>query len=156
MARSEANFAKFAPVLEEWLALIKETSTLIDPSRPAYDVALEDFEKGMTSARIDEIFTQVRCWRKPKICTCGWTWRGRKRGLCGCQQQGLFLRCYASLTWPPSIPICMPQLLALALPEDWKMYIGLYCGISTALLLRSPSRLAALDTVALDSACEQS
>jgi len=59
-ARGEADFAKFAPVLEEWVALIKETSQLIDPSRPAYDVALEEFEKGMTSARIDEIFTQVQ------------------------------------------------------------------------------------------------
>ena len=58
-ARGESNFAKFAPVLEEWVSLIKETSALIDPSRPPYDVALEEFEKGMTSARIDEIFTQV-------------------------------------------------------------------------------------------------
>ena len=58
-ARSESNFAKFAPILEEWVSLIKEASALIDPSRPAYDVALEEFEKGMTSDRIDEIFTQV-------------------------------------------------------------------------------------------------
>ncbi|CAL5221981.1 g4264 [Coccomyxa viridis] len=59
-ARGESNFAKFAPVLEEWVSLIKETSALIDPSRSPYDVALEEFEKGMTSARIDEIFTQVK------------------------------------------------------------------------------------------------
>ena len=58
-ARGESNFARFAPVLEEWVSLIKEISALIDPSRPPYDVALEEFEKGMTSARIDEIFTQV-------------------------------------------------------------------------------------------------
>ena len=53
------------------MALVKETSALIDPSRPAYDVALEEFEKGMTSERIDKIFTQVCCWCKPEICTCG-------------------------------------------------------------------------------------
>lgn len=53
------------------MALVKETSALIDPARPAYDVALEEFEKGMTSARIDEIFMQVGCLCKPKICTCG-------------------------------------------------------------------------------------
>ena len=41
------------------MSLVREASGLIDPSRPAYDVALEEFEKGMTSARIDEIFTQV-------------------------------------------------------------------------------------------------
>ena len=58
-ARSESSFAKSAPVLEEWVSLVREASALIDPSRPAYDVALEEFEKGMTSARIDKIFTQV-------------------------------------------------------------------------------------------------
>lgn len=32
---------------------------MIDPSRPAYDVLLEEFEPGMTSARIDAIFEEV-------------------------------------------------------------------------------------------------
>ncbi|BDA49961.1 Thermostable carboxypeptidase 1 [Coccomyxa sp. Obi] len=59
-ARSEKDFSKFAPVLEEWVALVRESSQLVDPSRPAYDVALEEFEKGMTAARLDEVFTQVR------------------------------------------------------------------------------------------------
>ncbi len=58
-ARSEKDFSKFAPVLEEWVALVRESSQLVDPSRPAYDVALEEFEKGMTAARLDEVFTQV-------------------------------------------------------------------------------------------------
>lgn len=66
-ARSESNFAKFAPVLEEWVSLVRETSALIDSARPAYDVALEEFEKGMTSARINEIFTQVS--RSLHFCT---------------------------------------------------------------------------------------
>jgi hypothetical protein len=30
--------------------------------RPVYDTLLDDFEKGMTSARLDEIFGEV-CWR---------------------------------------------------------------------------------------------
>lgn len=38
---------------------VREASALVDPSRPAYDVALEEFEKGMTSARLDEVFMQV-------------------------------------------------------------------------------------------------
>ncbi len=58
-ARAEKDFSKFAPILEEWVALVRESSQLVDPSRPAYDVALEEFEKGMTSARLDEVFTQV-------------------------------------------------------------------------------------------------
>lgn len=59
-ARAEKDFSKFAPILEEWVALVRESSQLVDPARPAYDVALEEFEKGMTSARLDEVFTQVR------------------------------------------------------------------------------------------------
>lgn len=31
----------------------------IDLSKPAYDVLLDDYEKGMTSARLDEIFSEV-------------------------------------------------------------------------------------------------
>lgn len=58
-ARAEKDFSKFAPILEEWVALVRESSQLVDPSRPAYDVALEEFEKGMTSARLNEVFTQV-------------------------------------------------------------------------------------------------
>lgn len=58
-ARAEKDFSKFAPVLEEWVALVREAAHLVDPARPAYDVALEEFEKGMTAARLDEVFTQV-------------------------------------------------------------------------------------------------
>ena len=32
--------------------------------RPPYDVLLDDFEKGMTSARLDEIFAQARAVSK--------------------------------------------------------------------------------------------
>ena len=59
------------------MSLIKETSALIDPSRPAYDVALEEFEKGMTSARIEEIFTQVsRALHSVVIIACWMTGSG--------------------------------------------------------------------------------
>ncbi|KAK9833280.1 hypothetical protein WJX81_002396 [Elliptochloris bilobata] len=60
VAREAKDFAKFAPVLEEWVALTREACSLIDPSRPAYDVALDEFEKGFTSARLDEVFSQLR------------------------------------------------------------------------------------------------
>ena len=64
-ARGEADFGKFAPVLEEWVALVREASSLIDASRPPYDVALEEFEKGMTSSQLDSIFMQAR---RPVLC----------------------------------------------------------------------------------------
>lgn len=38
VARETKDFAKFAPVLEEWVALTREACSLIDASRPAYDV----------------------------------------------------------------------------------------------------------------------
>ena len=40
VARETKDFAKFAPVLEEWVALTREACALIDASRPAYDVRL--------------------------------------------------------------------------------------------------------------------
>ena len=35
------------------------TTLCVRPLRPVYDVLLDDFEKGMTAARLDEIFGQV-------------------------------------------------------------------------------------------------
>ena len=75
MARGAADFASFAPVLEEWVGLVREVSSLIDPSRPPYDVALEEFEKGMTAARLDEVFSQARVERH-RVVGKTRTWRG--------------------------------------------------------------------------------
>lgn len=58
-ARDEADFSQFAPVLQEWVDLLKKYAQAIDSSRSIYDVLLDDFEKGMTSSRLDEIFTEV-------------------------------------------------------------------------------------------------
>ena len=58
-ARDAADFNQFAPVLQEWVDLLRKYAAAIDPSRPIYDVLLDDFEKGMTSSRLDEIFTEV-------------------------------------------------------------------------------------------------
>ena len=49
----------FAPKLEEWVQLSREIAKSIDPSRPAYDVLLDQYEKGMTMERLDPIFKQV-------------------------------------------------------------------------------------------------
>mmetsp|Transcript_28741 Transcript_28741/g.39724 ORF Transcript_28741/g.39724 Transcript_28741/m.39724 type:complete len:556 (-) Transcript_28741:269-1936(-) len=59
-AREENDFYQFAPVLQQWIDLTKEKCALIDPSRPVYDVCLDEFERGMTSRRLDEIFKQVK------------------------------------------------------------------------------------------------
>jgi Zn-dependent M32 family carboxypeptidase len=59
-ARAASDFSQFAPVLEQWLSLTREKCAAIDPARSPYDVSLDTFERGMTSARLDEIFAAVR------------------------------------------------------------------------------------------------
>ena len=59
-ARESGEYGAFAPVLEEWVGLTKARCELIAPGADAYDVALDDYERGMTSARLREIFTVVR------------------------------------------------------------------------------------------------
>uniref|UniRef100_A0A7S1WYZ1 Carboxypeptidase n=1 Tax=Tetraselmis chuii TaxID=63592 RepID=A0A7S1WYZ1_9CHLO len=66
-ARKSGDFSKFAPVLQEWVKLTRERCAIIDPSRPAYDVCLDDFEKGMTSDRLDTIFSTLRASLVPLI-----------------------------------------------------------------------------------------
>jgi carboxypeptidase Taq len=58
-ARKESDFSKFAPFLQQWVDVNKQKAAAIDPSLPPYDVLLDDYEKGMTSARLDEIFAEV-------------------------------------------------------------------------------------------------
>eukprot|EP00775_Hariotina_reticulata_P006119 gene6119-6358_t len=59
-ARKDADFSKFAPFLQQWVDVNQQKAAAIDPSKPVYDVLLDDYEKGMTSARLDEIFAEVR------------------------------------------------------------------------------------------------
>lgn len=49
---------------------------LIDPAAKPYDVLLDDYEKGMTSARLDGVFKQVRLVRR------------RLRAMHACMQAG--------------------------------------------------------------------
>ena len=55
-AREAKDWSLFAPKLQEWLNLTREMCAAVDPSKPAYDVALDDYEKGMTSERLDAVF----------------------------------------------------------------------------------------------------
>jgi carboxypeptidase Taq len=60
VARQNNDFSAFAPILEEWVALRKQRASLIDPNKKPYDVLLDEYEKGMTSERIDAIFSTVK------------------------------------------------------------------------------------------------
>eukprot|EP00798_Chlamydomonas_sp_ICE-L_P004774 gene4774-34532_t len=58
-AKEAKDFSIFAPVLKEWVDVLRQKAAAIDPSKPVYDVLLNEWEKGMTSARVDEVFDQV-------------------------------------------------------------------------------------------------
>lgn len=66
-ARASNNFPSFAPVLESWLELTREKCAAINGAAPPYDVALESFEKGLTSARLDEVFAELRAGLVPLL-----------------------------------------------------------------------------------------
>lgn len=44
----------------QWVELSKAKAKCINPDLPVYDVLLDTYEKGMTSARINEVFSKVR------------------------------------------------------------------------------------------------
>ena len=58
-ARKDSDFSKFAPFLQQWVDVNQQKAAAIDPTKPVYDVLLDDYEKGMTAARLDEIFAEV-------------------------------------------------------------------------------------------------
>lgn len=66
-SRKTSNFALFAPSLQEWVTVNRQRASYIDDSLPAYDVLLDMFEKGMTSVRLNEIFSEVRSGLVPLI-----------------------------------------------------------------------------------------
>jgi carboxypeptidase Taq len=66
-ARKASDFSMFAPFLQQWVDLNIEKAKYLDPTRKVYDVLLDDYEKGMTSARLDEIFDEVRTGLVPLI-----------------------------------------------------------------------------------------
>ncbi len=60
-ARKASDFSLFQPALQQWVDANISKAKFINPTaaRP-YDVLLDEYERGMTSARIDQIFSEVR------------------------------------------------------------------------------------------------
>lgn len=61
-ARKASDFSKFAPALQTWVDLSKEKAACLNPDAPAYDVLLDNYERGMTSERLKTIFAEVGGW----------------------------------------------------------------------------------------------
>jgi carboxypeptidase Taq len=59
-ARAENDFAAFAPVLEEVVALKREEGAALAAGGDLYDAMLQDYEPGTTGAEIEAIFSAMR------------------------------------------------------------------------------------------------
>ena len=59
-AKAESNFARFRPYLERIVALRQEYARLFAPYDHIYDPLLDDFEPGMKTAQVRDIFAALR------------------------------------------------------------------------------------------------
>ncbi|MBI3786356.1 MAG: carboxypeptidase M32 [Deltaproteobacteria bacterium] len=66
-ARESGDFGLLAPYLQHIVDLEREVAGRIDPSRPPYDVLLEEFEPGATTDGLEQVLGQLRQGLKPLI-----------------------------------------------------------------------------------------
>jgi carboxypeptidase Taq len=66
-ARTASDYSKFSGVLQAWVDSKKKEAEYIEPGGHTYDTLLYSFEKGMSSARLDEIFEEVKAGLVPLI-----------------------------------------------------------------------------------------
>ncbi|CAM9462472.1 unnamed protein product [Chrysoparadoxa australica] len=59
-ARKEKSWSVLAPVLSEVVELKKEISEATSPSLGAYDAMLDEYERGMTSERVNEVLSELK------------------------------------------------------------------------------------------------
>jgi len=59
-AREKNDFAILAPALAETVKLLRETSLAVDPDGDPYDVMLDEYEAGLTRARLDPVLNDLR------------------------------------------------------------------------------------------------
>lgn len=58
-AREKNDFSVFSPYLETLVKLSREKAEILDSSKPAYDVLLDLYEKGMGTGKIDPMFEKL-------------------------------------------------------------------------------------------------
>lgn len=59
-ARESSDYSAFSPVLNEWVDLVRERCELVKPGTKTYDASMDDYERGLTTERLNEIFGVVR------------------------------------------------------------------------------------------------
>jgi carboxypeptidase Taq len=67
VARAEDDFVKFAPVLKRNIELLRRYASCIPGWATPYDTLLQDYDHGLTSARIEEVFTELRTALPPLV-----------------------------------------------------------------------------------------
>jgi len=60
VARAADDFAAFAPVLAEVVRLKREEAAAVAEGGDLYDALIDDFEPGMTAARLETLFAEMR------------------------------------------------------------------------------------------------
>ncbi len=66
-AKANNDYDHFEPYLARIIEYARKFAALKDPNRPAYDVMLDDYEKGMNTAILDEFFGMLRTELVPLI-----------------------------------------------------------------------------------------
>lgn len=66
-AKKKSDWEMFAPYLEKLVAFRRRFASLKDPSKPAYDVLLDQFEKGASMESLDPFFRTLREELSPVI-----------------------------------------------------------------------------------------
>ncbi len=59
-SRAANDYATFAPWLERILRLKRQYAAAVGPGRPIYDVLLDDYEEGMTTATLNPVFETLK------------------------------------------------------------------------------------------------
>ena len=59
-ARAESDFSRFLPFLERNIELKRRYVDCFEPSDEPYDILLDDYEPGMTTAEVREIFGRLK------------------------------------------------------------------------------------------------
>lgn len=58
-AKRSSDFSVFAPALGEIVHLVRERAAAIDGDRPVYDVLVDEFDPGVQTSWLDDVFTRL-------------------------------------------------------------------------------------------------
>ncbi|MFZ4580223.1 MAG: carboxypeptidase M32 [Myxococcota bacterium] len=65
--RKDNDFKAFQPILTKLVDLARRRAEAVNPHAPAYDVLIDEFEPGMTMARLDPVFDELKAFLVPFI-----------------------------------------------------------------------------------------